>query len=70
VTGNGRHQAFIYVNLHLNIIHRIIFGAKQQPAVHVHQGIWVIWLFQMALWILATMEYMDNFNPLGGRTVK
>jgi hypothetical protein len=28
------------------------------------------WLFQMALWILATMQYTDDFDPVGGHTVR
>ena len=29
-----------------------------------------VWLLQMALWILAAMQYTDDFNPVRGHTVK
>ena len=29
-----------------------------------------VWLLQMTLWILAAMQYTDDFNPVSGHTVK
>jgi len=29
-----------------------------------------VWLFQMALWILAAMQYTDDFNLIGNHAIE